>query len=527
MEYVPGTPGAPWTLEEMLTVKAKLHSIFYSGFVANQLPLSEHWRWFSAAKALRLGFHDCLKYKDGTGGCDGCLNWHGVGVEVPFNMGKAYHLPDSLIGNNNGLGHSAWVLEQIYTDPAFPNSVTGFTHTPNLDVSLKASGKSRADLWAFAALTAVEYTIESHNLVCTRTNNYTVEGQCDYRSGTDECKLTLPRPFQFQTGRKDCTQFGDEGYKAIKEEHHPNAHGNGQMTIDFFKESFGFSGREIAAIMGSHTVGRFNKQISSMPYVWTSSSERLFNNHYYKNIVREGFPNVLNKWQCNSIGLADGSPGPARYLAFTERQFESGGPVMWVNVKKQCPNCKERRKAKKAFCKNLPEGVRCHPEGERFRVNKGQDEIALNSEMGLYFDFNVTDGGIPYGCPGFDYFNNDIWSQQKHGCLNCWTRYPKTDNPRFTAKDDWYTDDVNCQLNKMQVPSGSTPMHEIYEEYAADQQKWIEDYVPTFEKMISNGYGAGELTNAPDHYTNVICPRPKENGWSYYFSCYQSTDIPK
>ena len=42
------------------------------------------FRWFrlgnSAPGVVRLGFHDCLKYKDGTGGCDGCLNWHGMGV---------------------------------------------------------------------------------------------------------------------------------------------------------------------------------------------------------------------------------------------------------------------------------------------------------------------------------------------------------------------------------------------------------------------------------------------------------------
>ena len=96
MEYVPGTPGAPWTLEEMLTVKAKLHSIFYSGWVANQLPISDHWRWFSAAKALRLGFHDCLKYKDGTGGCDGCLNWEGMGFQV-FKAGHKNYKPQ--VGN--------------------------------------------------------------------------------------------------------------------------------------------------------------------------------------------------------------------------------------------------------------------------------------------------------------------------------------------------------------------------------------------------------------------------------------------
>ena len=35
---------------------------------------------YSAPKVLRLTFHDCLKYDDGTGGCDGCLNWSGMGI---------------------------------------------------------------------------------------------------------------------------------------------------------------------------------------------------------------------------------------------------------------------------------------------------------------------------------------------------------------------------------------------------------------------------------------------------------------
>merc|ERR550539_81392 len=34
----------------------------------------------NAPKFLRLAFHDCLKYTDGSGGCDGCLNWHNVGT---------------------------------------------------------------------------------------------------------------------------------------------------------------------------------------------------------------------------------------------------------------------------------------------------------------------------------------------------------------------------------------------------------------------------------------------------------------
>ena len=40
-----------------------------------------HWgTFYNPAKILRLAFHDCVKYKDGSGGCDGCLNWKGVGT---------------------------------------------------------------------------------------------------------------------------------------------------------------------------------------------------------------------------------------------------------------------------------------------------------------------------------------------------------------------------------------------------------------------------------------------------------------
>ena len=36
----------------------------------------------------------------------------------------------------------------------------------SLNVSLKASGKSRADLWAFAVITALEYAIENNDIAC-------------------------------------------------------------------------------------------------------------------------------------------------------------------------------------------------------------------------------------------------------------------------------------------------------------------------------------------------------------------------
>ena len=57
-----------------------------------------------------------------------------------------------------------YYLEKIYTDKDWPN----YKHAkaPVLDVSLKDSGKSRADLWQFAASVALESTIERSNHAC-------------------------------------------------------------------------------------------------------------------------------------------------------------------------------------------------------------------------------------------------------------------------------------------------------------------------------------------------------------------------
>ena len=45
----------------------------------------------SAPKIVRLAFHDCLKYDDGTGGCDGCLGWQGMGVVYRTKVSTYYY----------------------------------------------------------------------------------------------------------------------------------------------------------------------------------------------------------------------------------------------------------------------------------------------------------------------------------------------------------------------------------------------------------------------------------------------------
>ena len=122
-EYVPGTPGAEWSLEETLIVKSKLYAIFNGrGYEANNQLGIAGTSWIdvpNAAKMLRLGFHDCVKYQDGTGGCDGCLNWEGVGFRFDDSPNQ-FNYENIAETNNNGLEKAVMVLEGIYTDPQFP-----------------------------------------------------------------------------------------------------------------------------------------------------------------------------------------------------------------------------------------------------------------------------------------------------------------------------------------------------------------------------------------------------------------------
>ena len=164
---------------------------------------------YDAPKLLRLAFHDCLLHEAGGGGCDGCLDWAGVGqtfdskrrhrrhldisiicLDMEYNyishISRDRHYPDATATSNNGLrnvveviqrvqfitvttqlatydyNYGVEVLEAVYTDRTFPKK------SPVLEMSLKESGKSRADLWSLAGLVAVEYGIETNNLKVDR-----------------------------------------------------------------------------------------------------------------------------------------------------------------------------------------------------------------------------------------------------------------------------------------------------------------------------------------------------------------------
>ena len=84
-------------------------------------------------------------------GYQGMMGMQGILTKTYYPVSK---------GDNNGLQTVAAALELVYTETSWPSNVRP------LNVSLKDSGKSRADLWQFAGIVALEVEIERANFGC-------------------------------------------------------------------------------------------------------------------------------------------------------------------------------------------------------------------------------------------------------------------------------------------------------------------------------------------------------------------------
>ena len=532
-EYIPGTPGGPWTFDELLVVRAKLWSLMidrraekvYKKIPSNDRPvigeINDKWIKlgldFFPAKLVRLGFHDCVKYTDGTGGCDGCLNWDGMNVR--FSPEKySYEYDDIKKGNNNGLEYTVAMLEMIYMNKDFP-----FNEAPSLPESLKDSGKSRADLWAYAAKVAVEYSVERNNFHC-ENESIQDEWSGSYLGGSKDCQrllddnyceLVLEREINFRYGRKDCIPADPAmPYKATKHEEHPNPEGNGDDTLDFFKSQFNFSGKESVAILGAHTLGKMNSRTSLLKYAWTSRAGHIFNNGYYRNIVdgKAWFIEAQDNDSCDRIGDADGNIPDIKWVPTMNGFTKSGGPMHWIRFHFSCPNCLNKwenngfvSKQWEECCVGKPEDKMCIPDGkphpnerndkkgcERYRFAFGLDDMTMNAEMGLYLQFDQVNGipvvGVNGTCPGLKDFNMEMWKKNTEKYRRAW--------------------DHGCGLNMRREPQNDEPVSSYFEIYARNQATWVTDFTQAFEKMSENGYDNSDLHNAPNSWENIFCRRP-------------------
>eukprot|EP00929_Paragymnodinium_shiwhaense_P093294 TRINITY_DN5343_c0_g1_i3.p1 TRINITY_DN5343_c0_g1~~TRINITY_DN5343_c0_g1_i3.p1 ORF type:complete len:495 (+),score=86.48 TRINITY_DN5343_c0_g1_i3:498-1982(+) len=456
---------------------------------------------FGPGTLLRLSFHDCLRYKDGTGGCDGCLNWHGVDrtnfSEESLQENGPMPTPEAGDGGNNVLGDAARRLEDIYTRPL----------SAALDYSLKETNKSRADLWALAGIVAVEYTMAINNEVCetgTKMNQKMSKGragQCLQAQGEAACKVMPTRPLKFKYGRRDCVTNQEFGYMAEKEEKHPDTQMNGVSIATFMKEEFGLNGRETVAVMGAHTIGTYHRDFTGFKYVWTPRSERSFNNEYYREMVNESL------WQfdsddCTKYGDAWGEKAKGRWVTKVHNFQENHGPVQWIHHKHMAPSCGNRNpkdkqnKDEEDCCTNgVPQGAMARPDHnrpqgsdlnaydvawgdkrngcERFKFLWARDHAMLNTDMGLYLDFQVDENGYPTGCKGFE---PNRFSME-----------------RVRERNGWGEGWQECGPQQHAEPPDAQPLFKHVEEFATDQQSWVDAYIPTMEKYLENGYQAGDL----------------------------------
>merc|ERR1719461_2241405 len=105
------------------------------------------------------------------------------------------------------------------------NLIASRVDCPHDSWSLRSTGKSRADLWAFASLIAVEEGISRHNYACDGDRRGPDNGalMCTQFEGEEGCKIAPSRPFFFMTGRKDC-DAADGSYVTNKTEAFPDDH---------------------------------------------------------------------------------------------------------------------------------------------------------------------------------------------------------------------------------------------------------------------------------------------------------------
>jgi len=546
------SPGSPWTEKEIVAVRGQIQAVLsspqdalfqvpagpVSGFGGKNYTGEEIFHEFlpqdeggrdegghmrdavlpDVAKFVRLAFHDCIRDSNFEG-CNGCLNFDQMGVLGPNGEDHGGCSKDQsceqthakTTTDNNNLLWAARVLEEIYINKHPPFSDN---EEYQLDKSLRDNGKSRADLWNFAGLIAIETAAEWHNNRCGvgtdlhKNSSLFCINQVDANS--PPCNYTLP-PITFKHGRKDCvpTCTGvDSFYEfcTLAVDDQPDPMGNGRTVTGYLKNVFDLTRKESIAIMGAHTLGHTNEQISGFRhYPWVPGGQRLLNNEFYKQMVDEKqylrteemkgqfkSPQPCDKDQSLFLGDEKGNgwevPKDAQWKVRSQYTNNDGGPWNWNLQMKKCNHMKCQNISQpyaQASCCNLltdsnpynvnclkdPENVKCGKifcKIEEAENGKCDNELLfaqrsyLNVDMGLYLDFDVDREGRPTGCPGF----TEKW-MENHQQLS--------DQPK-------------CPLNKDLLEDGTTTMHEMVETYARDIQLWVNDFVKAFTKMTENGY---------------------------------------
>jgi hypothetical protein len=195
-----------------------------------------------AASYLRLGFHDCAPNFPGGGGCDGCVN---MAKELDPTTG----LMAPVAFSNNGVDKGVYPLEPIVKE-------------------YETSEVSRADIWAYATLVAVDAS----------------QNDLNFLNGS------------FKVGRRNCETRGlcngnstDPAFCSLngmeKEEELIGADIDFHELMTWMDTHFGFTQDEVVALMGAHTIGQVNRNNSGYIGQWTENNTVLGMWYHVRNRV--------------------------------------------------------------------------------------------------------------------------------------------------------------------------------------------------------------------------------------------------
>ena len=480
---------------------------------------------------FQLAFHDCLTYTDGTGGCDGCLNFRGMGTDPPSpfpSMSTYCEHQFSKVDktSNNGLDRLVAYLEKIYTDSEWPPGA------PSLEKSLKASGKSRADLWQFAANVALEKTIERSNHGC-RYDYYQRQQvpllEDDGRGfayGVWKCKIKLNKPMKFQFGRKDCVSLdnAEQPYITEKEENHSDPHGNAKEILEDVKKHLDMSPTDLIALTSIHgMIHPFRQGSVGTKYNWMGSGPNL-SNMYYKILSNRptydirgsvGFDMKSNQdHNLNPFSVGDENGNPVAMWGlrvscsdcWNTTQTWAGGPCHWRPTTTSAPDAPNREQVmnscfggwdennnrltdeSKGVCTRAQveftsEGIQKGNSGLR-RIDTAatagwSNMFLLNYEAGLYKKFDIDDAAMRgTGCDGINLQTPDaMWEDG-------WTGVNSVTTSRVNQ----------CPVNDFEDENGK-PIYKIVEDFADDHDVWASAFLDAWSRMQSIGYD--DLQDAP------------------------------
>ena len=488
---------------------------------------------------FRLAFHDCFAYKNGSGGrCDGCLNFSGMGVEAPSPFASVstycqHQHPRQDKTDNNGLDRLGHYLEKIYTTTDWP------TTAPALTVSLKGSGKSRADLWQFAAHVALEKTIERSNFACRHDNFQRqqvpllegVDKELGLAFGIWKCKIKLSKPFRFRFGRSDCIPDSslDAPYITEKEEIHDNPHENTDAILKSVKTNLKMSAKDLIALTAVHgMIHPFGMGSIGTKYNWIGSGPYL-SNMYYKFLANRptyywnsGFDmksSQAHNLHPHAVGDSSGKPVATWGMrvscsdCWNTTQSTMGGPCVWRPTKANAEDClnfgqmtkpcfdgwdenNKRKVADNNCCRDAtftPEGIqvggKCQAFVDRTKTSGWSNSFALNYEVGLTHKFDLDPVAFrPTGCQGIEL--DDPTSSWANGSI---------------SNSAWLSPRADCPKQDLKDPQSGKTTSEIVEQFADDHDVWAKQFLGAWERMQRIGYTKWQLKAGP------------ENSWMGYY----------